>query len=303
MKKLIPATVMLLVAAILMSTASFAWFSMNNKVTVTGMEITTKVSSNLLVASTNSEEEFKTALTQTRTGILEPASTVNGANFFYTTDALANGKKATAITGSGAVPYVAYSEGDTLSNTNAGKTNYDEDFIVAYGVDSSSVTTSTVRYGYIDYTFYLKATSTEAAQKVYLSGCNLLYHGSAITTEKAWRAAVLSQEVAKGAAGSGDGTLVSILALSGAALHDNTAVSATNAKAAPSNLSSAATIGTGLNAGMTKYYKVVVRVWLEGEDTTCTNETYADLTEGYTLDLEFSIGSGTGITAMTSVAP
>ena len=302
-KKLIPALALLLVSAVLMSTASYAWFSMNNKVTVTGMEVTTKVSSNLLIAPANDEAQFTTKLAQTRTGILEPVSTKTGKAFFYTTDALANGKKATAITGSGAVPYVSYSEGESLTNSTAGKTAYDEDFIVAYGVSSSSVTTSTVRYGYIDYTFYLKATSTEADQIVRLSGCNLLYDGAAITEEKAWRVGVFAQEVAAGVAGSGEGDLVSILALSGAAYHDNTAVSAVDAKAAADQLATAATIATDLDAGVTKYFKVVVRLWLEGEDTTCTNETFANLAEGYTLDLEFAIGDTTGITAITSTVP
>ena len=52
-RKLIPAVVLLLVSAIMMSTATYAWFSMNNKVAVTGMEVKTKVSSNLLVAADN----------------------------------------------------------------------------------------------------------------------------------------------------------------------------------------------------------------------------------------------------------
>jgi len=39
-RKLIPALAMLLVSAVLMSTASYAWFSMNNVVTATGMKVT-----------------------------------------------------------------------------------------------------------------------------------------------------------------------------------------------------------------------------------------------------------------------
>ena len=39
-RKLIPAMIMLLVSAVLMSTASFAWFSMNEVVEATGMEVT-----------------------------------------------------------------------------------------------------------------------------------------------------------------------------------------------------------------------------------------------------------------------
>lgn len=39
-RKLIPALAMLLISAVMMSTASFAWFSMNEEVTATGMNIT-----------------------------------------------------------------------------------------------------------------------------------------------------------------------------------------------------------------------------------------------------------------------
>ena len=39
-RKLIPAMIMLLVSAVLMSTASFAWFSVNSQVTATGLTVT-----------------------------------------------------------------------------------------------------------------------------------------------------------------------------------------------------------------------------------------------------------------------
>ena len=51
MRKLIPAFAMLLVSAIMMSTASFAWFSMNEEVTATGMEIQAKAAGNLLIST------------------------------------------------------------------------------------------------------------------------------------------------------------------------------------------------------------------------------------------------------------
>ena len=76
-KKLIPALALLLVSAVLMSTASYAWFSMNNKVTVTGMEVKTQVSSNLLIAKDTLEntqkltdEQFTTEIEQVVKGIL-----------------------------------------------------------------------------------------------------------------------------------------------------------------------------------------------------------------------------------------
>lgn len=55
-RKLIPAVVMLLVSAVLMSTASFAWFSMNDEVTATGMDVTATTPASLEIAATSSGE-------------------------------------------------------------------------------------------------------------------------------------------------------------------------------------------------------------------------------------------------------
>ena len=50
-RKLIPALAMLLLSAVLMSTASFAWFSMNATVTATGMQIEAKSDQTFLLIS------------------------------------------------------------------------------------------------------------------------------------------------------------------------------------------------------------------------------------------------------------
>lgn len=47
-KKLIPALCMLLISAVLMGTSTYAWFSMNTKVTATGMEVHAKSDSQFL---------------------------------------------------------------------------------------------------------------------------------------------------------------------------------------------------------------------------------------------------------------
>jgi hypothetical protein len=49
-KKIIPALVMLLVSAVLLSTASYAWFSMNTTVTATGMSVTVQVPDSLQIS-------------------------------------------------------------------------------------------------------------------------------------------------------------------------------------------------------------------------------------------------------------
>lgn len=58
MKKLIPAICMTLIAAVMLASSTFAWFSMNTQVTATGMQVVAKSDNTyLLISSTNSTAE------------------------------------------------------------------------------------------------------------------------------------------------------------------------------------------------------------------------------------------------------
>ena len=306
LRKLIPAMVMLLIAAAFVGTSTFAWFSMNRVVNVSGMSVNTTVSDSLSIAATNTEADFATSLTQTVSGSLRPVSTVNGATFFYT-DGANNVKGNGSVISAADNKYVAYNESSNLTNTGANKTNYDATFQTTYAV-TGTITTSNVVYGYVDYVFYIKATNvTGSDEDLKLTKLNLLYNDTQVpATEKAWRVAVFAQQVNAGAAGSGDGTLKAILAR-------DSATNFTSGKAV------AAATGTVLGdvptptsgwavdsiaAGETEYNKVVVRLWLEGEDNTCTNSTFANLTEDYTLDLAFALGGEeNAVTVIGSAVP
>ena len=61
MRKLVPAFAMLMVAAIMMSTASFAWFSMNTTATATGMSVTAKSEGGLAIGIYTAESTPPTA--------------------------------------------------------------------------------------------------------------------------------------------------------------------------------------------------------------------------------------------------
>lgn len=56
-KKLIPALCMLLISAVLMGTSTYAWFSMNTRVTATGMQVTAK-SENQFLQIVAGEDSF-----------------------------------------------------------------------------------------------------------------------------------------------------------------------------------------------------------------------------------------------------
>lgn len=53
--KLIPAIVMLLISAILVSTSTYAWFSMNTQVSATGMQVQAKVTGSLYISAADTK--------------------------------------------------------------------------------------------------------------------------------------------------------------------------------------------------------------------------------------------------------
>ena len=325
-KKIMAAASMLLLSTFMLSSATYAWFTMNRSVEVTGMEVRTKVSSNLLICTTNMDGDFSAnTLIQARKALLEPSSSINGAtgSFFYTTDAKASGQKnqATSVT-----PYIAYDEDadPAVANTVAGKNNYDVAFNNAYGLGASGVFTSAnielndsepardgAGYGYVDYVFYLKATSDAANQAINMTQCDLDYDGGAITSGYAWRAAIFALDITATKPGdglytSGDiavaGNQKGLIAMSSSENweDDKAVASETATGAVVNNGSSGVVLGTIADANTTKYYKVVVRLWLEGEDKSCNSKTYAALTDDYSLDLKFELGQGTAVSEIST---
>lgn len=321
-KKLIPAAGSLLVSAAMLGTSTFAWFTMNKEVEVTGMTMKTKVSSNLLISENNAEGTYvPDRMISGRKALLEPVSSISGktGEFYYTLDAKESGQKAHNASGEGAIAYVKYDEKKSGTNTNAtaaaaGKYYYDDTFSKAYGVEPDAADYGTA-YGYIDYVFYLKATGDTADQQLVMTACDMNYtypeneklaDGKTAVdanVDKAWRVAVFASDITanggKGNTGEALNTVgkldpaasaaKTILAPTGAAnwTTDN-AVASTSAVGAVT-YGTAAVLDNNIDAGVTKYYKVLVRAWLEGEDKTCNSATYAKLTDNWSLDLEFKL--------------
>lgn len=274
-KILVPAMALLALSTAASVTGTVAWFSMNDKVSVTGMNVHTNVGSNLLISATNSESAFASGLDQPVTGLLEPVSTVDGVDFYY--HATSN------VYGDGSVDddtFVPYVEGDA--------------FDINYGVDSTP--SSADAFGYKDYSFYIKATNGNSATRTLaMTRCNITYKGSALSSnDKAWRVALFGVSTAKATTVADDaaavvGNLKSMLKLSTAAYFDDVAVDDESTLAAPNAaLGAYAEVGD-VASSQTGYFKIVVRLWLEGNDTSCNNDTYAQLSGDFRLDLSFTM--------------
>jgi hypothetical protein len=305
-KKLLSAVGMLTISATMLVTSTFAWFTMNKRAKVENLSLRATVSSNLLISPDNSSDAtYDKELKKNISALLAPSSTVNGTDYFYTLDAAADGHKAKGPDDE--YPFLRYTETKSLDvlDTYAEKDKYDAVFNLNYNISTANPQEASeykTAYGYVDYVMYLKATSTEENQKIVMNKCNLLYKGD-VLEDKAWRAAVFVQETSAKTQPTSIGTLVSIIAPTEAKNH--------NVGLAADSMSSIGTIqkesreviiDNAITSGNSKYYKVVVRVWMEGEDTTCTTEIYGNKTDKYTLDLEYIIDKETnGVTTIGSV--
>jgi hypothetical protein len=315
-KKLLSAIAMLTVSAVTLSTATYAWFTMNKDVEVRGMQLKTKVSGNLLISETNASDDlYGQSLVQGRYGLLEPVSTTTALDdaFWYTVDAKADGSKLHTPSGT---EYLFKNYTETGSGTSAAldatqskKTKYDTEFNSTYNISPSGSDFGTA-YGYMDYVFYLKATGDGTDTTIVMDKCQLSYNGHAIAEpaygsgsgtvgvdlDRAWRVAVFATETERATQSAvpvADGNLKgNILALSDAAYHDSgkAVTAADGGLTAVTFNTGKVVIGTAANTE-TKYYKVTVRIWLEGQDTTCTSQTYAALTDAWKLDLSFKLDS------------
>lgn len=295
MKKLVPAAGMLAISATMLATSTYAWFTMNKEVTVTGMTMNTKVSENLLIAddtigstAVKGDQYFNNSLVQLVDGLIEPVSTVNGKDFFYTAG--------TNVQGNGAVLNKTWSAYDP-SSTGAFASEY-----ALTGADASAAK------GYVDYVYQLKAINGSTASEIRLTGLNVTYGGTNDNSQKATRVAVFAENLGY-KTGSDSSTIVAskgnftdaavvLKAIYTPSGSNNFSIAegtdATKADAVDSTTTRADVtynekfvLPVGTN--QTQYYKILVRVWLEGEDTTCNNTTFMDLTDKWSVDMKWDL--------------
>ena len=282
-RKIVPALALLIVSAVLMTTATFAWFSMNTRATATGMQMGTEAGDNVLISAESGMTKaavstFKNALViSAAKANLRPVSSVDGANFYFV-DAFQVAGNGSAMAPSGYNPYTKYDTSDA-EKLAASQTAFENNYRKA-GIKP-----------YVEYAFQVMATNAEgAAADLVIDSIALTYNGSA-SVQTAFRVAVFANDITDAAAATE--TLVTILRQNGAVNHTaNSAVGEVSGAPAITAVSdkrdSGATIASNVPEAATKFYRVVVRVWLEGEDTTCTNATFADLDGTWSLDLGIS---------------
>lgn len=298
-RKLIPAVAMLLVSASMLSTASYAWFSMNNKVTAGGMNVNVVTPGSLMIASTKDGNYSTTAdLNETTARKLAPVSTIDALKFFMAKPSTVEHETntASAITANTVIKEIVASapSENQIANTEDGIRAF-------YGVEANP---------WVDYTFYLTTTTTT---DVYITLDNVMIElknpDEAVTNiQKALRVAILSGNETDGfsipekADTNDTNTAVNkhIWAEAGDYNVDGTAwnaiKTATNTTTTPTGtvaifdktstdtyLFKLAASTTAGEVTKDNAQAVTIRVWLEGESENCTM-ALAD-----TKDMEVSV--------------
>lgn len=320
-KKIIPAVGMLALSATMLSTSTYAWFTMNKEVQMTGLSMTAAVGEGMEIALAEVEGTTITMNTTPaddksdswgsavvvgeyydKIGLLNPASSVDGVNLYDATDATNGGKKASNF------KTIDLTNTDNIATATArttlepsGTVKADEGS-VGYCVDipvhlrTNKKSSSGVKE---NGEIYCKINITPNSKSA--DGQNAL-DTEADTLYKAIRVAFIPKT-------ADTGSDTKIFAVDSKCYGgDKVAVNGTGTKTASTNLINSTDstfvvnaskfadgigVDSGLNipladgAGQYGHLDFTVRVWLEGESTSCYNDKSG---QSWNIDLAFSLG-------------
>lgn len=305
-KKLIPAVAMLTTSAVMLSTATYAWFTMSREVEVTGIKLTATTpqtieislgqatTSNTLThgveATAPNSDDMWTHTAATGSvyqdfGKLIPVSSVDGFNMFYTEKATENGKKVSDVPN----PFTKAENAVGWEFKEGGKSAETGAVVNAAENDGSGY--------YLDIPVWFRTTSTDAVTlglEVEIKNSSdddtksVLYKAArvAILPETKSAQKVFSETGAKyykdgkAVATAGATLAASYGDVSAATEATVTGGKVTNPDAATQVATVKASTGTGYGDAV-KYY---IRVWLEGEDEACWNSNAG---QDFVINLKF----------------
>lgn len=310
-RKLIPAVAMLTTSAIMLSTATYAWFTMNKTVEVTGLSMTATTADALEIslggygadnaitftaqpADTVTEKSWTNAITigeyYSKIGKIIPSSTTNCAKMFYTTDATNGGQIATkfgevtAAANKALVARTTYDAAGALATpTDADDTGYYVDIPVFLRTSkvADATTTDADIYCIMNITGDTDEELYKAARVAFINDAN----GNGVVDTDETSAAIWGADATY--YHSGDTTpLQGIASIDGEGIGTRGAVTVVtdtnvnNGKATGLSIPLAATTGSYGHANF------VMRVWLEGESTFCKD---ANAAQDWNIDMKFAI--------------
>jgi hypothetical protein len=320
-KKLVPAAGMLALSASMLATSTYAWFTMNKSVEVTGMKLKAQAEKGILInemagngtvgegnSAVDNGTWSESALAESTVNALRPASTANFTAWWH-----ANSKKTNTeagvnaggngvdnntvqLTGGGYYSNITYVEnGATVLKHDTAATADTNCASTVYYTDGTGANTG---YDdgegfYVKYTYYIKSSSNDgltvstgnlqATVTAALQG-----NGAAQDLDKALRVGVK-------VAGDTKATVFAPVANSTTTAYKVTGDTAGTANSLVEVTPIAGGTATSINAAAVDLPKVTedglavdVYVWFEGEDANCMSDNLAATLNAYQIDITFT---------------
>ena len=282
MKKLIPAISMLLVAACLLGSSTFAWFSMNTTVTATGMQVKATAEDGILISNADKTSWTNTATAKVTTAILVPTSTAGTSTpaWVHATSTNADDAQATQA----AAKYTDLS----IKWTN---TTYGEGFVDIDGGTANTKDANEKSYVLLN-EFYIKSSGDALALGADKTYKDLYINDVTVTSAGSWLAIDNSLRVLV-VVGTSAYIYAPVINQAGGTttlsynFKETTSVTALNATTAAGydKTTSTTTIGNTNETAV----KAQVYVYFEGEDANCKSTNISGVT---TNNLSVSVNFG-----------
>lgn len=254
LKKLIPALCLLLISAMLLGTSTFAWFSMNNQVTATGMKVVAKAESGIVISNADTANWTDTASAKdTAVAEILATSTADLAAWYHSTSTNANDANA----GQAADKYESVSNGETAKY-------YSENVFYIRSATKNAITDTNLKVKSVTVT---GVSGSENLDKAIRVGIKLNDQDVLIFAPVA--GATLSYKV--------DGT-ISVTAIDSSA-------SGTTAINTVTGITEIPASDTGLTAK--------IFVWYEGEDAACISNNVTDSLDNLEVSVVFTTAEAT----------
>lgn len=301
-RKLLPAVAMLAVSAVSLSSATYAWFTMNKEVTVQNMTIQAKAEGGLLISETQGysasdvwdDSANTTAEVAAAKVALYPTSTANTSAWYHATSKTAN-NAANATAASTASDYkstgytVLTLASNELQTAAAGANGKKEVYYVDSG--TSGYDADDAKY-YLKYTYYLK-TSTEGTTSLGLASGDQNLNISVVNVTGSTTSTELNKALRVGIEIGGKFYIFAPINGATTTYYVNagsTATTAINSSASTHDVP--LTVATGLSTlpGVKENgTPVYVYMWYEGEDANCKSENITATLDELTVNLEFKL--------------
>jgi len=305
-RKLIPAVGMLVVSAMMLSSSTYAWFTMSDNVSVTGMQLKATSDGGLLIINETLADEdvnWKTSTTASHSGLSNDASPVS-LTFFPTSTSDASTWYYNISDQFDNAAHYADSPYITVTATDSNNDG-------AYGLDAASQANAAgvkapVGNYYLLNKFYIKSSGNALTN----GSLNITQVKSAIKsgTTASDKATKLNKSLRIAVVSGSQTTIFAPFASEDVSYSVNGNETATTAKHVGEN--GAVTVATGVSSipantairpanGATgdPATEVKVYAYFEGEDTECKSSNTTNGFDELTLDLKFAwvpSGSGSG---------